>query len=129
MIRIGDHYRCVVEHADDSLAMQRVTDFVPGSETEPARLVFDSGRSLPLLCVYCGGPLLIADWQAFRQGTVGLHLVAIGYAPPQGDEPDALEFILAPRDALDDLPDELVDPLPDGFHVLQVHIDSVRGIS
>jgi hypothetical protein len=128
MLRVGDDYVCVVEHTNALLGMQRVIDVVPGSQAEPARLVFDSGRSMPLICDCCGGPFVIADVAAFRQEAVGLHLVAVGYVPPAGDEPEALELVLAPEDMLGDLPDELADPLPDGVQLLAVHIESARGI-
>jgi hypothetical protein len=126
MIRIEDVYACVVEYADDALGMQGITEVVPGTETEPTVLEFDNGRSLPLLCVCCGEPLQIEDVDLFREVVIGMHLVAIGYMSPEQGQPDGLELILAPADMLDDLPQEIVEPLREGFQALQVHLDSVR---
>jgi hypothetical protein len=128
MIKIGENYRCVIEYVDAALGMQHVIDFVPGSPTVAARLVFDNGRSFPLICACCGGPFEIADGAAFREGAVGLYLVAVGYVPPEADEPEALELVLAPEAMLDTLPDEMSGSLPDGVEVLTVHVDSARGI-
>lgn len=128
MIRIGDDHVCVVEYADEMLGMRSVADVTPGTATEPIVLEFDNGRSLPLLCACCGEPLQIKDADLLREEVVGLRLVAIGTLLAEGDQPDALEFILAPADMLDDLPQEIVQPLPERFRALALHLDSVRGI-
>lgn len=126
MIRIEDAYACVVEYVNELLGTRSIADVIPGTATEPTVLEFDNGRSLPLLCACCGDPLQIADWELFCEQAIGLHLVAIGYMPPEQGQPDGLELVLAPADMLDDLPQEIVEPLPEGFQALQVHLDSVR---
>lgn len=128
MIIIDDKYRCAIQYANDALGKQCIANVVPGSETEPTWLEFDNGRSLPLVCSCCGEPLQIADVELFRQEVIGLHLAAVGYVPPEDEYAEAFEFVFAPPDMLDDLPDELVGPLPEGLQALAVHVDSVQGI-
>lgn len=128
MIQIDDHYVCVVEYANSQLGMHQITHVVPGTGSDPTLLEFDNGLSLPLLCPCCGNPLHIGDFHALAVSAVGLYLVAIGSLPKDGELPDALEFVLAPDGMLENLPDEIVDPLPEGFQLLQLHTDCVRGL-
>ena len=128
MVKIGEHYHCVIEYISGALGMQRIVDFVPGSPAGAARLVFANGRSLPLLCSCCGGPFEITDSVAFREGAIGLCLAALGYAPPEDGEPGYLELVLAPEAMLEALPDDMSGPLPGGVEVLAVHVDSACGL-
>jgi hypothetical protein len=135
MIRIGDDYRCVIEYTDSMLGGETLDDFIPGSGDEQLiTLVFSNGRTLPLLCACCGGPFRFRrkkDSNKFLKTLTRrrLRLYALAYIPVREDVPHGgLELVFVPRDSsaagLGDGGD-----LPDGSQLLQVHLDSIRGIA
>lgn len=127
MLRIGDDYCCVIGYTNDRIGKQQVMELVmPDSEDEPPRLVFANDYALPLLCPCCGEPLSITDPVTFNDIARGLHLLAVGYDPGEGDIREAFEIVLAPGDT--SLPDDPSAPLPDQCQVLALHLDSVKGL-
>jgi hypothetical protein len=135
MIRIGDDYRCVIGYTDSMLGGETLDDFIPGSgDEQPITLVFSNGHTLPLLCPCCGGPYQFKSKKASDKflktlTRQRLRLHALAYIPVREDVPHGgLELVFVPGDSpaagLADGGD-----LPEGSQLLQVHLDSVRGIA
>lgn len=124
LIQIGDEYACVYEYTDDLIGGHKVVDAIPGDMTvDPPvaiNLVFDNGRSLPLLCPCCGEAIVLdpnATGDQLLERVKDTYLVGLGY----DDEQNGLIMLFSYTPEADPNNSE-------GVLEIVVHFDSIRGI-
>lgn len=124
MIKLGDEYLCIGEYLFTHLESSPVIDVV----TEPVfSLVFQNGHTLPLLCPECGESLHIADEDGFLDTLNNLMLVDLGW--DDSNQCVILEFG-QPSMALElEEDDELYAEEVESYTTIEVHLDSIRGIT
>ena len=105
MITVGDFYHCLFEYLDEQIGMRQITDILPGAGDAPATLVFENGKTLPLLCPHCGEPQHLDDADLFLRVAQGRYLFRMGWLEPQEDAPEgalAMTFSSSSRRLLDE---------------------------
>ncbi len=105
MITVGDAYYCLFEYVDEQIGLRRITDVRPGGGDAPATLVFENGKTLPLLCPHCGEPQHLDDADLFLQVAQGMCLFGMAWLDPREDAPDgalALRFSRSSSRLLDE---------------------------
>jgi len=90
MIRIGDDYVCAFDQINHQVGLRAITDILLGSEADqlPTRLVFEGGKTLPLLCPCCGEAQYLTDADLALDKVAGRILFAMKWIPPQQDAPE-----------------------------------------
>jgi len=117
------HYACVLEYVDSHLGRKRVRAVVRrsiGDDTAVSCVQFEDGHLLPLYCPCCGEPLGVRDRAQFERNIVGTYLLALAYAPAEGQEPECLVFVFST--------DAQAEPEDADREPLSLHLNSARHI-
>ena len=129
MITVDGTKYCVVEYLDAHLGGNQIKDIVPGEQeahpATPTCLVFCDGHTLPILCPDCGEAHTMGmEADEFLEDMAGLYLIGFSYLPPEEDEPEGIELILAEDPDLD--PNDAND---DNSDTLFVHLSSIQQLT